>query len=371
MIFRVFYIWRAAKKYVLLQHNPTPDTMAKQMLLFSIEECFHKAEKTTKSKVASEKSATASSKVVADCKRFIGAYLAKPSEWQHVIAYMQAFVVPYEDKGRQPATGQYIDCVERIPNIDKKNKPYIDFLKNYAPSVDDLHPTDVVTLQGRSVLEWHTFLGNVHYAESEFFQGLLEAYRLDWKKLLHKQTYDVAISLVKELEIPETVAAVEGESQSTIDALQQQIEAQAEELKRLREELRTRQAMVEELQRELESVPTVKTALSPKGKLALIATIMGELYYRAGSCSFKEGIGNTNMGAIPQLVAVLSGHSEVALRRYPPFGDRNDVREHKRLKKEDKEIIDKILYDLGLEHLVVMMPQQVQEYYQAKRNATM
>ncbi len=340
--------------------------MTQQLLLFPLEECPTPKALPSKSTVpAAIALPPAQPNSDSACKRFVGSYLAKPSEWPRVVAYMQEFVVPYNAPSREPATGQYIDCVERIPHFGKRNKKYVAFLKHFGPSVDDLNPKEGVTLQGRSVLEWHTFLGSAPYKDSEFFQGLLEAYRLDWKKLLQRQTFDFARKMVEEIEIAEDSDALQAEIelQQTIEDLRQQIAAQAEEIARLQEENATLQKKVNDLEMEIEAAPTPKTALSAKGKLALMSIIMGSYYHHVMQHSFQAGIGDTIMGAIPLLVSVMSGHSEGALRRYPPFGDRGDVREHKLLRKEDRAIIEQVLHQLRLGHLPVMMPEQVLGYY--------
>ncbi len=348
--------------------------MTRQLLLFPLEEC--PAPKALPSKSTTPAAATIALPPAlptndSACRRFVGSYLAKPSEWPRVVAYMQEFVVPYNAPSREPAIGQYIDCMERIPHFGKRNKKYVMFLKHFGPSMDDLTPQGVVTLQGLSVLEWHTFLGSAPYKESEFFQGLLEAYRLDWKKLLQRQTFDFARKMVEEIEIAEDNEALQAEVelQQTIDELRQQLAAQAKEIVRLQEENAVLQAKVTDLEMEIEAAPITKTALSPKGKLALVSIIMGSYFHHVMQHSFQEGIGETSMGAIPLLVSALSGHSEGALRRYPPFGDRGDVRTHKLLRKEDREIIEHILHQLGLQHLPVMMPEQVQEYYRRHQRA--
>ncbi len=336
--------------------------MNAQLLLFPHEECTPKALPSKSTTVALPPALLTNE---AACKQFVGSYLAKPSEWARVVAYMQEFVVPYNDPSREPATGQYIDCVERIPHFGKRNKQYVAFLKHYGPSVDDLNPKEGVTLQGRSVLEWHTFLGGLPYQESEFFQGLLEAYRLDWKKLLQRQTFDFARKIVEAIEIPEDSDALQAEleQQQLIEELRRQLVAQAEETARLQEENAALQAQVADLMLEIEATPTAKTTLSPKGKLSLITTIMASYFHHVMHHSFQEGIGETCMGAIPLLTSVLSGHSEAALRRYPPFGDRGDVREHKPLNKTDRETIERVLHMLQIEHLPVMLPEQVWGYY--------
>ncbi len=107
--------------------------------------------------------------------------------------------------------------------------------------------------------------------------------------------------------------------------------------------------------------------LSPRGKLALLSSLLGAYYYASTDCDFSCQIGDVSPSAIPNAAMALCGLSN-SVFKYAPFGIRSErkSKDDKVLSEHDTALIKKILDSLKID-APVGMPADTLAYYRKKR----